>query len=62
MMYQKNIDKGSNYNTDLIEAYLNSCLQLEEKYADEAINFLDNKLQLEKLQYYNRNGCWSVYS
>lgn len=35
------IDKGSNYTSDLIEAYLNSCLQLEEKYPDEAINFLE---------------------
>ena len=35
------INKGSNYTSDLIEAYLNSCLQLEEKYPDEAINFLE---------------------
>ena len=39
---KKYIDKGGDYSRELIEAYLDICLALEEDHAREAMTFLEN--------------------
>ena len=38
---KKYIEKGDNYNVDLIETYINSAIQLEGPEVDDAITFLE---------------------